>query len=200
MQSGSFFHSLSHPSVHWRWGPLARTCSKTQRPNKRRQDTRQNFLSQILHWQRRSEFRTPFGGCAEAIVFVLARLRNVVIRDPIVLPACAGLIAGTSWQAHYSPRTLLSSMNLHACTEERLRRESASQPEDKVERVRCASRNRKDHSVIPGIHSPKARIFLASFLVLFLEIALIRWMPAYIRLLAYFSSWPASSESGWDAY
>jgi SAM-dependent methyltransferase len=33
-----------------------------------------------------------------------------------------------------------------------------------------------------------ARIFLASFLVLFLEIALIRWMPAYIRLLAYFSN------------
>jgi SAM-dependent methyltransferase len=33
-----------------------------------------------------------------------------------------------------------------------------------------------------------ARVFLASFLVLFLEIALIRWMPAYIRLLAYFSN------------
>jgi SAM-dependent methyltransferase len=33
-----------------------------------------------------------------------------------------------------------------------------------------------------------ARIFVASFLVLFLEIALIRWMPAYIRLLAYFSN------------
>src|SRR4051812_41372760 len=32
------------------------------------------------------------------------------------------------------------------------------------------------------------RTFLASFLVLFLEIALIRWMPAYIRLLAYFSN------------
>src|ERR671935_24470 len=30
------------------------------------------------------------------------------------------------------------------------------------------------------------RTFLASFLVLFLEVALIRWMPAYIRLLAYF--------------
>ena len=30
--------------------------------------------------------------------------------------------------------------------------------------------------------------FLASFLVLFVEIALIRWMPAYIRLLAYFSN------------
>ncbi|HEV3059415.1 MAG TPA: methyltransferase domain-containing protein [Vicinamibacterales bacterium] len=31
-------------------------------------------------------------------------------------------------------------------------------------------------------------IFLSSFLVLFLEVALIRWMPAYIRLLAYFSN------------
>jgi spermidine synthase len=30
--------------------------------------------------------------------------------------------------------------------------------------------------------------FLASFLVLFLEVALIRWMPAYIRLLSYFSN------------
>jgi hypothetical protein len=33
-----------------------------------------------------------------------------------------------------------------------------------------------------------ARIFLASFLVLFLEVALIRWMPAYIRLLSFFSN------------
>ena len=33
-----------------------------------------------------------------------------------------------------------------------------------------------------------ARAFLASFLVLFLEVALIRWMPAYVRLLAYFSN------------
>ena len=32
------------------------------------------------------------------------------------------------------------------------------------------------------------RVFLASFLVLFLEVALIRWMPAYIRLLSYFSN------------
>lgn len=32
------------------------------------------------------------------------------------------------------------------------------------------------------------RLFLASFLVLFLEVALIRWMPAYIRLLSYFSN------------
>ena len=31
-------------------------------------------------------------------------------------------------------------------------------------------------------------VFLSSFLVLFVEIALIRWMPAYIRLLAYFSN------------
>src|SRR4030095_7868453 len=30
--------------------------------------------------------------------------------------------------------------------------------------------------------------FLASFLVLFVEVVLIRWMPAYIRLLAYFSN------------
>jgi spermidine synthase len=36
--------------------------------------------------------------------------------------------------------------------------------------------------------SPAVRTLLASFLVLFLEIALIRWMPAYIRLLAYFSN------------
>ena len=33
-----------------------------------------------------------------------------------------------------------------------------------------------------------ARAFVASFLVLFLEVALIRWMPAYIRLLSYFSN------------
>ncbi len=32
------------------------------------------------------------------------------------------------------------------------------------------------------------RVFLASFLVLFLEIVLIRWMPAYVRLLSYFSN------------
>lgn len=33
-----------------------------------------------------------------------------------------------------------------------------------------------------------ARVFLSSFLVLFLEVALIRWLPAQIRLLAYFSN------------
>jgi hypothetical protein len=31
-------------------------------------------------------------------------------------------------------------------------------------------------------------IFLAAFLVLFLEVALIRWMPSYIRLLSFFSN------------
>jgi SAM-dependent methyltransferase len=31
-------------------------------------------------------------------------------------------------------------------------------------------------------------LFVSSFLVLFLEISLIRWMPAYVRLLAYFSN------------
>jgi spermidine synthase len=31
-------------------------------------------------------------------------------------------------------------------------------------------------------------LFVSSFLVLFLEIALIRWMPAYVRLLGYFSN------------
>lgn len=36
--------------------------------------------------------------------------------------------------------------------------------------------------------SRSLRVFVSSFLVLFLEVALIRWMPAYIRLLAYFSN------------
>lgn len=36
--------------------------------------------------------------------------------------------------------------------------------------------------------SRSIRVFVSSFLVLFLEVALIRWMPAYIRLLAYFSN------------
>src|SRR5947207_1508361 len=31
-------------------------------------------------------------------------------------------------------------------------------------------------------------LYVSSFLVLFLETALIRWMPAYVRLLAYFSN------------
>jgi len=33
-----------------------------------------------------------------------------------------------------------------------------------------------------------ARVGLASFLVLFLEVALIRWMPAHVRLLSFFSN------------
>ena len=37
-------------------------------------------------------------------------------------------------------------------------------------------------------HLRPVRVFLASFLVLFLEVALIRWMPAHVRLLAYFSN------------
>ncbi len=40
----------------------------------------------------------------------------------------------------------------------------------------------------PILRSPAARLFLISFLVLFLEVALIRWMPAYVRLLSYFSN------------
>ena len=35
---------------------------------------------------------------------------------------------------------------------------------------------------------PAAATFLTSFLVLFLELAFIRWMPSYIRLLSYFSN------------
>jgi SAM-dependent methyltransferase len=31
-------------------------------------------------------------------------------------------------------------------------------------------------------------LFISSFLVLFLEVAMIRWMPAYVRLLAYFAN------------
>jgi predicted membrane-bound spermidine synthase len=42
--------------------------------------------------------------------------------------------------------------------------------------------------LITLVDSRGVKVFLASFLVLFLEVALIRWMPAYIRLLAYFSN------------
>jgi SAM-dependent methyltransferase len=51
-------------------------------------------------------------------------------------------------------------------------------PPDRRDRLRRMS----------GDRSRAIRTFLASFLVLFLEIALIRWMPAYIRLLSYFSN------------
>ncbi len=39
-----------------------------------------------------------------------------------------------------------------------------------------------------GSRMRSVRLFLISFIVLFLEVALIRWMPAYVRLLAYFSN------------
>ena len=39
-----------------------------------------------------------------------------------------------------------------------------------------------------SVDSRSVRVFLASFLVLFLEVALIRWMPAHVRLLSYFSN------------
>jgi len=38
------------------------------------------------------------------------------------------------------------------------------------------------------LHKPSARLFLISFLVLFLELALIRWLPAYILYLGYFTN------------
>jgi predicted membrane-bound spermidine synthase len=44
------------------------------------------------------------------------------------------------------------------------------------------------HRLMRFLDSRALRTLLASFLVLFLEVALIRWMPAYIRLLAYFSN------------
>ena len=42
--------------------------------------------------------------------------------------------------------------------------------------------------VLSWLTRSSPRLFVSSFLVLFLEVALIRWMPAYIRLLAYFSN------------
>jgi hypothetical protein len=39
-----------------------------------------------------------------------------------------------------------------------------------------------------GARMRLVRLFLISFIVLFLEVALIRWMPAYVRLLSYFSN------------
>ena len=51
-----------------------------------------------------------------------------------------------------------------------------------------APSSRSDTASMTSAESRGARVFLASFLVLFLEVALIRWMPAYIRLLAYFSN------------
>ena len=98
--SGSFFHSLSHPSVHWRWGHWREHVRRHNDRNAARTPGKICFHkfsigSAVPSLELRLE------DVAEAIVFVLARPRNVVIRDPIVLPACAGLIAGTSRQANH---------------------------------------------------------------------------------------------------
>src|SRR3982750_3327180 len=56
---------------------------------------------------------------------------------------------------------------------------------------RRRSEPRWEHAGIsgPSRHNAVAMaLFVSSFLVLFLETALIRWMPAYVRLLAYFSN------------
>ena len=47
-------------------------------------------------------------------------------------------------------------------------------------------RNGAEYTIPPSMRA--LRLFLVSFLVLFLQVALIRWMPAYVRLLAYFSN------------
>jgi SAM-dependent methyltransferase len=49
---------------------------------------------------------------------------------------------------------------------------------------------RLPHRSAPETGSPiqQLTLFLSSFLVLFLEVALIRWLPAYVRLLSYFSN------------
>jgi len=44
------------------------------------------------------------------------------------------------------------------------------------------------HDYNGGMFTAPIRIFLSSFLVLFLEVALIRWLPSQIRLLSYFSN------------
>src|SRR3954468_13636640 len=56
---------------------------------------------------------------------------------------------------------------------------------------RRRSEPRWQHAVISGPPRQNAgaiALFVSSFLVLFLETALIRWRPAYVRLLAYFSN------------
>src|SRR5258708_8040405 len=50
------------------------------------------------------------------------------------------------------------------------------------------ARRRAASQGLMSVDSRPARVFLASFLVLFLEVALIRWMPAHVRLLSYFSN------------
>ena len=36
--------------------------------------------------------------------------------------------------------------------------------------------------------SPQLRLFATSFAILFFELACIRWVPAYVRYLSYFSN------------
>src|SRR6476620_5719541 len=38
------------------------------------------------------------------------------------------------------------------------------------------------------VNDPRARIFLISFSLLFFELLCIRWIPAYIRYLSYFTN------------
>lgn len=40
----------------------------------------------------------------------------------------------------------------------------------------------------PIVESPRARIFLASFALLFFELLCIRWVPSYVRFLSYFTN------------
>jgi hypothetical protein len=40
----------------------------------------------------------------------------------------------------------------------------------------------------PLVRSPRARIFLISFALLFLELLCIRWIPSYVRFLAFFTN------------
>jgi hypothetical protein len=44
---------------------------------------------------------------------------------------------------------------------------------------------KKEWSLLP---SAGARLFCVSFLILFFELVCIRWVPAYIRYLSYFSN------------
>ena len=47
---------------------------------------------------------------------------------------------------------------------------------------------RRDAPKAPFILSPRARIFLYSFAMLFFELLCIRWIPSYVRYLSYFNN------------
>ncbi|MDQ2717088.1 MAG: spermidine synthase [Chloroflexota bacterium] len=47
---------------------------------------------------------------------------------------------------------------------------------------------RADSPKQPFISSPRARIFLVSFAMLFFELLCIRWIPSYVRYLSYFNN------------